>query len=373
MGGGLGVEEVLQAVVHLRRADRLGQHGDGADGSGDFVVMVGTAGEQDELDRADGRIGDDLAGERDSVETRHLLIDDGHGIGLVMFGGVAQPGHSGAAVRDGRRVHPPGAGVLTEKLQAVGIVVDDEQSLRGQAVGGWPRLLGPGGLQGERNGEVELAPLAGLAGYLEMAAHELDELAADGQSEPGTAGLAVGRGVDPGKGLEEERQVVSRNADASVDDGDGDLRPAVGRGGRGDGADEHFTALGELHGVAEQVEQGLAQPTLVAAHRGGEVGRVVADNFEVLVAGRLGGHLDHRFEELVQVEVGLGEADLPGLDLGEVEDVVDDREQGPAGAADRLGVPQLCWLQRGLQQQVDQPDDAIHGGADLVADRGDEL
>ena len=64
---------------------------------------------------------------------------------------------------------------------------------------------------------------------------------------------------------------------------------------------------------------------------------------------------------------------LAGFDLGEVEDVVDDREQRFAAGIDRLHVTVLLVVQRGFQQQAGHGDDAVHGRADLVAHVGQEL
>ena len=61
---------------------------------------------------------------------------------------------------------------------------------------------------------------------------------------------------------------------------------------------------------------------------------------------------------------------LPGLNFGEVEDVVDEREQVLAGAADLLQVlrhARLPVLLRVLQQDLAVADDRVHRRAQLVA------
>jgi hypothetical protein len=78
-------------------------------------------------------------------------------------------------------------------------------------------------------------------------------------------------------------------------------------------------------------------------------------------------------EDGVEVEVDGVEDDLPGLDLGEVEDVVDDAEQGVAGGVDAAGEPALGGVQVGGHEQVGESEDAVHGGADLVAHGGQEF
>ena len=65
--------------------------------------------------------------------------------------------------------------------------------------------------------------------------------------------------------------------------------------------------------------------------------------------------------------------DAARLDLREVEDVVDDREQALAAAADRVDAGALVPGERRLQQERGHPDHPVHRGADLVAHVGEEL
>ena len=62
-----------------------------------------------------------------------------------------------------------------------------------------------------------------------------------------------------------------------------------------------------------------------------------------------------------------------GLDLREVEDVVDDVEERVGGAADGLDEVALLVGQLGVHQQRGHADDAVHRRADLVAGVGEEL
>ena len=67
------------------------------------------------------------------------------------------------------------------------------------------------------------------------------------------------------------------------------------------------------------------------------------------------------------------ELEPAGLDLGEVEDVVDDGQQRLAALADGLGGLALLGREGRIQQQARHADDAIHGRADLVAHHREEL
>ena len=61
------------------------------------------------------------------------------------------------------------------------------------------------------------------------------------------------------------------------------------------------------------------------------------------------------------------------LDLREVQDVVDDAEQGAAGALHAGREPLLLRGERRAQQQVVEPDHTVERRPDLVAHRGEEL
>ena len=85
-----------------------------------------------------------------------------------------------------------------------------------------------------------------------------------------------------------------------------------------------------------------------------------------------GEHPAGPLDRLAQVEVGGIELELARLDLREVEDVVDDRQQRLAGGGDRLGVLALRLVELGVEQQLAHADHAVHRRADLVADVGHE-
>ena len=57
-----------------------------------------------------------------------------------------------------------------------------------------------------------------------------------------------------------------------------------------------------------------------------------------------------------------------GFDLGEIENVIDQAQQGMAGPAHRLNIICLLRRQGGLAQKGGDANAAIHGRADLMAD-----
>ena len=75
-------------------------------------------------------------------------------------------------------------------------------------------------------------------------------------------------------------------------------------------------------------------------------------------------------DEFAQIEGKRVEAHLPGLDPGEVEDVVDDGQECVGASFDGGHVVALAIVEAGLLEQLDHAHDAIHRSADLVAHVG---
>ena len=87
---------------------------------------------------------------------------------------------------------------------------------------------------------------------------------------------------------------------------------------------------GELDRVAREVREDLAQPARVAPEVGRHVGGCRADEFEPLVVGAQGDGGGEVVEHGTQVEIEHFQVELARFDLGEVENVVDQPEQGLA-------------------------------------------
>ena len=102
-----------------------------------------------------------------------------------------------------------------------------------------------------------------------------------------------------------------------------------------------LAALGELHGVVDAVGQDLAEAERVAEQILRDAGRDVRQELEPLVVRLLGGQRRDRADHVVEPEVGGLDVELAGLDLGEVEDVVDDGQQRGAGVVDLADVVAL--------------------------------
>ena len=135
----------------------------------------------------------------------------------------------------------------------------------------------------------------------------------------------------------------------------------------------HRAAVGEFHRVAQQVQQDLAQPVRVTHDEAAGGGRNAGLQFQPLLLGGEADDGDAAVGEIVQPEGDGDQIEAPGLQLRQVEHVVDDGQQRPPGVAHLRGVAPLFRGQRGFQQHFREPDHAVHRRADLVAHRRQEL
>ena len=136
---------------------------------------------------------------------------------------------------------------------------------------------------------------------------ELDELAREGEAEPGSLGLpAVARLLE----LLEDRVEVFRG-DSGAGVRDGDLDAAVVEVGR-----DVDPALrrGELHGVREEVEDDLAHAALVGGDRD-LLWLRRQPQMDAAAAGPLGVHRDGAAEDVGDLDLRELEVHPAGLDL----------------------------------------------------------
>ena len=78
-------------------------------------------------------------------------------------------------------------------------------------------------------------------------------------------------------------------------------------------------------------------------------------------------------EQITELDIHRLQLKMAGFDLREIQDVVDDRQQMPAGAINALHVLPLFIAQGGRQQQFGHAEHAIHRGPDFVAHHRQKL
>ncbi len=184
--------------------------------------------------------------------------------------------------------------------------------------------------------------------------------------------VAGGRRVGLRERLEQPLRLLGVDADPGVGDLEAHAAPA-GAGLALGHAHGDLAQRGELDRVGDQVRQHLLEPEAVADHLQPRAPLDERAQVEALAARVLGQQLDGVVDGVRQRELGLLQLELAGLDLRQVEDVVDDRQQLLAGGVHHRRVAALLVGQLGAEQQLGHPDHAVHRGAQLVAHVGEEL
>ena len=261
---------------------------------------------------------------------------------------------------------------VDERQAGLGVVVGHQHAQGRQGLGGG---VAGAGVAGQRDLDDEAAALAQRALDADRAVHRRHQPAHDGEAQPGAAVAAGGGAVGLHEVVEEVLDLIGPQADPGVFDAEAHPLPP-GVAGQALDAQRDVAGGGELDRVGEQVAEHLADPQGVAGEAAGkQVGAVAAGLEEQLDALLEGGPLDQHEgvgDQVFEAEGDALELEAAGLDLGEVEDVVEGVEERPPGDADLAGVIPLARRQAAAQQQVGHADHRVERGADLVAHVGQE-
>jgi hypothetical protein len=226
----------------------------------------------------------------------------------------------------------------------------------------------PEGGSGDVKGrfEPELGALAQLSTDPDLAAHGLGQGGDDGQPEARAAQLGGVGDVGLDESLEDPLASLGRDAGAGVGDGEADA--AAFHGG---GCEQHAAGLGELHGVAGEVQQDLAQAAFVGLDGRQRMGHSPGDLDALLVGARA-----HQFGDLAQQALDIDrrqrQLDRGRAQAGEVQHVIDQRQQVVAALAQGGDIGPLLGRQLGVFQQARHAQHAVQRSAELVA-QGSQL
>ncbi len=253
-----------------------------------------------------------------------------------------------------------------------GVIFDDENAggaagEAGEAGGG----SGKGGHAVEGEGEGEAGTFSLFRGDIELTAHEFGEAVGDRESEAGAAGPAGDVVFGLREGFKEALLIFGGDADTGVGDGEagGEFGGTVGEEGEAEG---DFALVSELDGVADEVDEDLAEAEFVGGDEEGVVGESGEGEADAFFDGA-GAEEAFDFLELSgEGDGGEADIDFAGFDFGEVENFVEEAKEGVARIADGGGEFALVGGEVGLEQEADHAEDAVHGGADFVAHFGQE-
>ncbi|OQA08482.1 MAG: hypothetical protein BWY66_00964 [bacterium ADurb.Bin374] len=131
-------------------------------------------------------------------------------------------------------------------------------------------------------------------------------------------------------------------------------------------ADDDLATFGELHGVVAEIEEHLAQPQRIADERIRNIGVGIEKKLDPLSLGLDVYKASYIIEHVVEPEVRGFHREFAGLDLREVEDVVDDAHQILGGAMHLFDIIPLPRVKAGLKGETRHAENSIHRGPDLV-------
>src|SRR5580692_6387466 len=172
--------------------------------------------------------------------------------------------------------------------------------------------------------------------------------------------------------MEKPAYALGRYANAGVADSKVQLDRAVADGGGGE-REHDFAALSELEGIVQQIDKDLAQARDITAHLAGRVSGDFIEQVEAFLRGVRRDKVERPLHAFAQAEDFLLKIEPAGLDLGKVQDVVDDGQQRVAAVADGVGKLALFGGERRIEQERSHADDAVHRRADLVAHHREKL
>jgi hypothetical protein len=215
-------------------------------------------------------------------------------------------------------------------------------------------------------------PLPGSLSSQSRPAHHLHELRANRQTQPASSVPSCGRCVDLHERPEDLPLFVVGNADAGVAHGDLQHHLLVGALSDND-LDPNLAGVGELHGVADEIQHDLSQTSRIAHDDGGHVRRNAAGQLQPFLLGATRQQVDAALDRVAKNERDALECQTTRLDLRHVEDVVDDRHQGFGRVLRRLDVVALVPGQLRLQREIGHADDCVHRRADLMAHVREEV
>ena len=181
----------------------------------------------------------------------------------------------------------------------------------------------------------EDAAFAGLAVDRDVAAHHLTEAARECEAQTGSAELSRRRRICLREGLKEPDDLLGTESDAGVGHAEHDPLAAVH--GQSFGQNFDHAVVGEFRCIGNKIEQALTQFAQISVHeadvrRARNLERIaVLHNLHFDCRGNVG---DQR-RDVESLEVQLH---LAGLDLREIEDVVDEDQQVLASSGDFLEI-----------------------------------
>ena len=204
-----------------------------------------------------------------------------------------------------------------------------------------------------RQGQDRIRPYPFFADELQIAVQQQGQRPADRQAEARASEAPGDRGIGLGKAGENMVHLVGRNARPGISDDN--TKPPI----RQPGIQPDMTGLSEFGRIADNVREYLSQPGFIPHDRRSDLGRDLAGNFDIRIRPRRRDQVHDILDHLANVERPPFDLQPSGIDLGKVENVVDDFEQCPAGRRNPLHISQLVIGQRRRLENIGEAHDSV--------------
>ena len=183
-----------------------------------------------------------------------------------------------------------------------------------------------------------------LAVHADITVHQSDQLFGNCQSQSGAISSARVGTVLLREGVENQGLALRFDANTRISNLESkQRRPSLGTDLPD--ANHDLAFFRKFHGIADEINQHLPQAYRVATHAPGDIWRNIHDQLQALPVCELGEQGDATFDHPAKIERRNFQLQLAGLDFGEVQDVIDDGQQGIAGLANGSGVVSLAVIQ----------------------------
>ena len=261
---------------------------------------------------------------------------------------------------------------LSQNLSRRGVWIDDQHAHSNQATLPWRCGDAFDRVVRHFRGRLECAAAIRRALHGHLAAHRLHQTFDNGQAEARAAGAARVGAVGLSKRIEDDRSFMRIDADSGIAHFEVQ-RQIGGKDCVAPDAHHHFALTCELDRVAYEIDQNLAQPKRIAPQ---PIRNAAVDgerNVQTLLRGSHAESLHRVGDQLANGEVHRLQLEAARFDLGEVEDVLDGRQERFGGAPGQVEL--LAPLRRGIavDRQLQHSHDAVERRAHLVRDVRQEL
>ena len=165
--------------------------------------------------------------------------------------------------------------------------------------------------------------------------------------------------------------LILGNADAGVADRNQQTDPVrtllCNFGGKLD-----LPGIRKLRGIAGQVGHYLFESMRVTLDKRREIVGNPAKHLDGFIGDSQPDEIGNAVYCQFRIKLYLFKIQVTGFDLGKIQDIVDQGEEGLAALLDGLAIISLFVVQARVGEHVGEADDPVHGGADLMAHGGKE-